>query len=372
MNWNGLYKREIIKENPVLGINTIELLEKTSGYLNEKENYFLRIRNSLSYLPDQYEDAALAIYSNVIYIPDDFIKASYHFFGNNFKEKYDIHTSQEIGESSHIFEIDPSGLKNKFFQMNGIDQRLHPDYYARIDDITELARTLNDLFHNDKDTIGIAIKDLLKIGRKKYWIILTDKALSGQSLLKDMERYLLLRNILYKVTGNQPMICIKAQIITQDAINAATAALKKETKIDLDSALVFTENMKINSKICELFISPKIRKQAKELCRWFAANIMLPDIRFNTMRRKSGDNLEFGYKACGLTLVDFTNCPTNSIPLLWYDNTHTDLPQKYKGPFPRVQSRMGEQKEEPVGNAWTKIADRKNEIIKILKNNLYA
>jgi hypothetical protein len=33
---------------------------------------------------------------------------------------------------------------------------------------------------------------------------------------------------------------------------------------------------------------------------------------------------------------------------------------------------MGEQKEEPVGNAWTKIAGRKNEIIKILKNNLHA
>ena len=126
--------------------------------------------------------------------------------------------------------------------------------------------------------------------------------------------------------------------------------------------------MKINNKDCILFESKKIHSEAINLCDWFAENILKLDPDFDIMRSKSGDNLNFGYKSCGLTLVDSKNCPTNSIPLLWYNNLDTDIKPKYKGPYPRVQSRKGIQKEQPVGNSWKKIIDKENEIFNIIQN----
>lgn len=372
MNWSQIHNREIVKENPVLGINTVELLEKKSTYLNYTSNYFTRIKESLKYIPEEFKYAALAVFSKVIYIPNDFIQSTYPFFGSKFKEKYNVRTSEEIGESSHIFEVDPSGLKNKFFQMNGINQRLHPDYYARIDDVTGLSRTLNDLFHTDKDLISSAFNDIVKIGKKKHWIIITDKALSGQSLIKDIERYILFREITEAITGNQPTLDIKAQIITQDAVEAFSKTFKATEKINLEYSIFFSDQMKVNSENCELFKTQSIKDKVQELCLWLSNDVMLNDDRFNTMREKSKDNLEYGYKECGLTLVDSANCPTNSIPLLWYNNIDTELEIKYKGPFPRVQSRLGIQLEQPVGNSWDKIDTNKQKYISTLKKLINA
>lgn len=372
MNWSKIYNREIVNENPVLGINTVELLEKYSPYLNLKNNYFTRIKESLDYIPNEFKDAALAIFSNVIYIPNDFINATYLYFGSKFKEKYKYNTSEEIGENSHIFEVDPSGLKNKFFQMNSINQRLHPDYYARVDDVTAISRTLNDLFHTDEDLIHNAKKEILKIGKKKHWIILTDKALSGQSLINDIERYLLFRNITQELTGNTPTLEIKAQIITQDAVNSFVNKFGDTDGINIEYSIYFSDKMKVNSENCELFNLKSTQKQVTDLCLWLSNEVMLTDIRFDTMRQKSGDDLIFGYKKCGLTLVDYSNCPTNSIPLLWYNNIDTSNKIKYKGPFPRVQSRLGIQLEQPVGNAWKKIEENKDNYSNKLKEIINA
>lgn len=361
MNWSQIFDREIVNENPVLGINTVELLEKYSPYLSLNSNYFTRIKDSMDYIPNEFKDAALAVFSNVIYIPNDFINATYLYFGSKFKEKHKYNTSEKIGENSHVFEVDPSGLKSKFFQMNSINQRLHPDYYARVDDVTAIARTLNDLFHTDNDVISNAKKEILKIGKKRHWIILTDKSLSGQSLINDIERYLLFRDITKELTGNVPFLEVKAQIITQDAVNSFNKVFEDIDKVNLEYTIYFSNEMKVNSENCELFKLKSTHKKVQDLCFWLSNEVMSTDTRFNTMREKSGDDLVFGYKKGGLTLVDYTNCPTNSIPLLWYSNIESTNKIKYKGPFPRVQSRLGVQLEHPVGNVWRKIKENKDD-----------
>ena len=51
-----------------------------------------------------------------------------------------------------------------------------------------------------------------------------------------------------------------------------------------------------------------------------------------------------------------------------YGKRLPDIKPKYKGPYPRVQSRKGIQKEQPVGNSWKKIIDKENEIFNIIQN----
>jgi hypothetical protein len=59
---------------------------------------------------------------------------------------------------------------------------------------------------------------------------------------------------------------------------------------------------------------------------------------------------------CGLTLVDRENCPTDSIPLLWYQSpadSGSELKiSKYVAPFPRTHSRLGDQKRNVALEKW--------------------
>jgi len=48
--------------------------------------------------------------------------------------------------------------------------------------------------------------------------------------------------------------------------------------------------------------------------------------------------MAYGYKRGGWTIVT-PNCPTNSLPILWYEREGV-----YKAPFPRIMSRTSQMK----------------------------
>ena len=76
---------------------------------------------------------------------------------------------------------------------------------------------------------------------------------------------------------------------------------------------------------------------------WFKS-----DERLLRTIEKSGDNMAYGFKGGGWTIVT-PNCPTNSLPLLWYESAGN-----YEGPFPRIMSRTSQAR--GVGEEVTRIA----------------
>lgn len=347
--WNNLYSRPVIDENLVSGIHMVELLEAQKAL---SINYFQRVNIALSYLPLKYKDAALAIFSNVVYLSKDILDQTYQYFWSQFLREQGIKLDQErIVEQCHFFEVDPSGMINDFMHFNNIQKRLNPDCFARLNDVKDVLQLLERLRHQDDNIFRDAYDNLKMLAYKKYWILLTDKVLSGQSLFTDIERYLQFREIIYRCFGRSPELHVFAQVFTNDAkqyeIHGRT--LDDFEKVYIHYAIFFDEKMKINSDSCELFRGKELRDSTLELCEWFAENILSKDTRFNIMREKSRDNLAFGYRRCGLTLVDFDNCPANSLPILWYTS------DTYVGPFPRVHSRLGTQIRQPSKDGWDKV-----------------
>jgi hypothetical protein len=374
MNWHEIHKTELVEENLISGIHLVELLEKDSKYhtSSSSKNYFLRLKETLEYIPEKHHEAALAIFSNVIYIPMQLLDQTFSYFWKNFllKNKIDPDENRAL-EICHFFEVDPSGMTIKFCHENSIHQRLHQDYFIRILDIDNLKDKLISSMHNIKWVVDEAKNSITKLFQKEHWIIFTDKALSGQSLFKDIERFIFARKLALICTGNKLKITIFAQIITEDALKMGKEKLKNEDDITLKYGILFDDSMKINSDNCNLFNNKNTHEKVKGLCNWFVKNILDFDTeKYSRMRDKSRDNLEFGYKGCGLTLVDHANCPTNSIPLLWYDNLdycNAKGIAPYKGPFPRVHSRLGSQKNELTENGWNFIFENEKKIIDILK-----
>lgn len=374
MNWNELYKKEIIEEHIVSGIHVIELLESISNYDYNNKNYFDRVKKSLGFIPDEYREAALALFSNVFYIPKQILDQSYSYFWGEFLSANKLNSQNgDAIKKCIFFEVDPSGMISDFAHENKIEQRLHPDFFVRISNVDSILSALQDLFSCLNEVVESSYDKIEKLSQKSHWIILTDKALSGQSLIKDLERYIFLRDIIKKWKITAPKITIFAQIITSDAVHHLEEQFETYKDIEIKYAICFDESMKINSPNCKLFEKEETKTKIDNLCEWFVTNILNNDQRFDRMREKSGDNLKFGYRKCGLTLVDYDNCPTNSIPLLWYDNSEyfDSSLEEYKGPFPRIHSRIGPQNIEPSEDNWNLIFNKKDEILSIIKSHTY-
>ncbi len=361
--WRSYFDCENFNENAVAGIHLVELLEKFSPFPRETDNYFTRVNASISFVADEHKAAAVAIFSNVVYLPGNFLDDALRYLWRRFSRLTNIPSeSGEIGRNCHFFEVDPSGLLERFNHQNSIHQRLHPDFYARVYDVSALLQVLMNTKNPVEGFVKDSLRQIKKISEKKYWVIISDKVLSGQSLISDLKRYIAFRDIAKRVFGKEPKIYILCQVATDDSLLAIGSFLKEKSVQDVEIiyAFKFGEDMKVNSQSCRIYRDGISQKAVNNFCEWFAERFLAADSRFDTMREKSGDNLAFGYKACGLYFADCNNSPTNSVPPIWYDNT--SLPgvisghiPRYKGPYPRVHSRMGIQHEQPVTAGWSLI-----------------
>ncbi len=371
--WKELYKKPFLEEGIVAGIHLTEAMEASSTYKSTSTPFFSRIKRTLDYIPQHYWTAALAVFSNTFYFPSDMLDQCWKSLWLDFcLANSELLSTADIGKKCHFFEVDPSGLVNSFFHQNGISQRLHPDYYPRINNVQDIITKILNLQSNISEVREEAFRNLKKLSLKEYWFILTDKALSGQSLYKDIERYIMFRNLVHQWKNSSPKIVVLAQIYTHDADLYAkqNALFLRDENIQLFYSIYLNEEMKVNSNKCELYASPTVLEDVRELCGWLVEEILNKDSDFDTMRDKSGDDLRFGYRQCGLTIVDHDNCPANSLPLIWYDSTNSKYDLKpYKGIYPRVHSRLGKQKEHPTNKSWSLLSSENqiDEFLQVLR-----
>lgn len=307
----------------------------------------VRISEALSSIPKEFRNYALAIFSNIIYLPNPLLHASWRFLAEKTAQRLGI-SAYELITNSHIFEVDPSGLKTLFMRENEIHGRLDTDRFPRFPSVNEFASDLLNLLHNSQASLS-PLKLLLS---KRYWIIISDNVMSGTSLQSDLKR---LNTIAQSLNLDPvPTILPLAQILTVDAKNR----IKETCEEEIISALYFDSTYKISpdNTNCALFQNTETLEGVRALCKWFALqDWYLEDTALTATFEKSGDHLEFGFKNGGWTFVT-PNCPTNSLPILWYEND-----MHYKAPYPRIMSRESQQ-----AGATSSILDQiLNNIIKI-------
>ncbi|MGW6524273.1 phosphoribosyltransferase-like protein [Streptomyces sp. NPDC054950] len=376
--WESLNISAISDEHVVSKLHLLDNLEVSSPYRGTSVPVWRRIWKSLDCL-DRFDDvrqewkhAALFLFANTVYLPqvllNDAWRALYLELCEAELDCDSVGARQRILDSIHIFENDPSAMTGTFCHVNGLEGRLDNQRLQRVEGVDKLADVLLDLLNPVKRDRAESI--LVPLFTKPHWVILVDKSLSGHSLEADLRRLVIARSIAEKAGFNPPKIVVLCQVLTSKAVAVIQALVEDlpDGAFSWYCAVLFDDRHSITHPDSTLISDPAIRESALELCHWFSARFLESDKRLARMRERSGDNLEFGYRACGLTLVDYSNCPTDSLPIFWYatESTADDI---YVGPYVRVHSRIGNQSAEPSSGKWIDLESNESIVAALRHSN---
>lgn len=356
--WKTLDPRVLTDEGVVAKIGLLERLELHSPYATSGTGPWARIRRALSMLEavlpqdrrSEWLQAALVLFANVKYVPQQMLFPTWQSLYFEFLNAHDLTQSESADaapmlQQIHVFQNDPGRLANEFFHANNLHGRLDVEKNARIEGTEKLA----EVFLDPRAESDRALSAVLS---KRYWLLLSDKALSGQSLRGDLEKLVEVKRWLPPGAG--PSIHVLCQVLTEQA-EQSLGDLTSRDDVTISSGLYFPLSENLSFPNSTLIRSQSVRRAARQLCKWFAEEILLLDPELDRMREKSGDRLEFGYRNCGLTFVDHENCATDALPLLWYA-TPPGSPLKYEGPYVRVHSRIGSQESKATDEKWRDVA----------------
>jgi hypothetical protein len=331
-------------EDIVSKLHLIEHIERSSPYPQSGGRpYFERVKDSLKNIPLEHQKYALALFANAIYLPDPLLRDTWEYLLNEAARFIGADTMNDVITGSMFFELDVSGELYKFINKNKIRGRLDRDLFPRTQNVEQLLEKMLLLASSDDDEIIKGPKEEISvILAKKYWVLLIDNSLSGTSLCSELERLARLAEIL-DTKASVEKVLLLVQVLTEDAKKKIEEAIRSvSVNVELIYSLYFEDGFKVGpDKIssCKLFASSDTVEGVIRLCQWFGQQeFFTTDERYATTKRISADDLAFGFKGGGWTIVT-PNCPTNSIPLLWYSN-----PAHYKGPFVRVDSRVSQTK----------------------------
>lgn len=356
----GIESEFLDKERIISKLNLLQKLERTDPY---HTNYTLqeRIQNSLECLPKKQRKPALALFANTLYFPTSFSTSVLEHMFNLLSFEFNIER-EELGNRCLILEQDPTGIINAFLRTNHIDGRLDKTKFQRTQQVKTFVTTslINsrqpDLSENGKKECDdpldrLQVENVLPFLDRNYWIVLIDNALSGTSLFSDID---LLMRLSKRYDKKPKKIILLIRTLTKQAEDVIKEKFHNELKelltyrcgLLLDNRFVIREG---NEAGCILFKSQETFCEVIELCNWLSSqDFFKDDPRIKDHSKNSGDDstvkgfdptgsLTFGFKGCGLTYVTSENCPSDSLPLLWFDK-----PGEYTSPFPRVLSRLGD------------------------------
>lgn len=367
----GIDSEFLDKENIISKLNLLLKLERSDPY---HTNYTLqeRIQNSLECIPREHRKYALALFANVLYFPSSFSNCVLEHMLNLLSFEFDI-KREELGSKCLILEQDPTGIINTFLRTNHIEGRLDKNKFQRTQQVKTFVTTsvinhsqpqLSEMTGEEcSDPLDrLRIENVLPFLERNYWIVLIDNALSGTSLFSDID--LLLR--LSRRCGKKPQ---KIILLIRTLTKQAEEIIKEKFNDEINSGLlIFRYGLLLDNRFvirrdnneCILFKNPDTYEGVVELCEWLSRQkFFKSDSRISDHSKNSGDNskvkgfdptgsLTFGFKGCGLTYVTSENCPSDSLPLLWFDK-----PGKYTSPFPRVLSRLGDREDKSNSDIQT-------------------
>ena len=347
ISYFGFDSKFIDNENIISKLNLLFQLERidtyaAAGTLQE------RIQISLQYIEKEYRQYVLALFANTIYFPNAFSKSVLQHLLNSLLFKYEIDW-KNLGEKCLILEQDPTGIINEFLRINHVHGRLDKETFQRTQQVSAFVKTAYMNLENkdaDKDN---QIENVMKFLDREYWIILVDNSLSGTSLCSDLERLITLSN----ETGKKPKkIFLLIRTLTkmaQNVINEKFVQATHDNILEIEYGLFLDERFVINAELdrrnkCVLFNDRETYAGVVEACKWLVSRSEYRDdpLLKDHKKNSGGDEtMMFGFKNCGITFVSSENCPSDSLPLLWYSKNDF-----YMSPFPRVLSRIGGKSDE--------------------------
>ena len=316
------------------------------------------------------------IFSSVVYFTNPMLQHAWRYLWSELLRKYCDIALNDI----QFFEVDPRGMINEFLHLNRIHGRLDTDLFVRTPSFDTVLDYGLQLLSTQGTVVETAITALRAIVKRKYWIFLVDKSLSGHSLSSELDKVFYFRKLIIGVGLDGPKIVILIQIFSDDAKTAIVQRYVTEDVCIL-YATCCDSTMKINNKIEGSIIKPEGRDDVVKACYWFRDKILRKDedvfVRMNAAS-DDADELAFGYRGAALAIADYDNCPTDSVPLLWYDNSdkiqnaleaarsdtvrsphhHLRMPRlkrtalPYVGPYPRIHSRLKTQSTNPSLEKW--------------------
>ena len=356
----GIESDFLDKENIISKLNLLLKLERTDPY---HTNYTLqeRIQNALECLPQEHRKYALALFANTLYFPSAFSNAVLEHMLNLLLFEFEIRR-EDLGSECLILEQDPTGIINTFLRTNHVEGRLDKNKFQRTQQVQTFVTTSvinkshpelskHEVVKADNPLDRLQIENVLPFLDRNYWIVLIDNALSGTSLFSDINLLLCLSE---RYEKRPQKIILLIRTLTKQAEEVIQEKFCDKIKeglliyrygLLLDNRFVIREG----NKECILFRDQNTYEGVIELCEWLSSQkIFLNDPRIKDHCDHSKDNssvkgfdpegkLTFGFKGCGLTYVTSENCPSDSLPLLWFDKTG-----EYTSPFPRVLSRLGD------------------------------
>lgn len=358
--WSSLRSTIVDGENIVAKTRLLSKLDAIDRYRNSRESFIKRVSRSLGQLAshpdvsDRWVESALCAFAATTYLPNELLRSSIRYLYMRVCKH--ILDEGDPNVAFHVFSNDPGALAEDFFRINEIQGRLDQDKFVRIDGVEQLGRALIDAGMPESPLHDQAIQRLGMLTERKVWVVLVDQTLSGHSLLSDLERIAWFNDQVRVHLGRSAKIVVCAQIATKTALLAvrrsqALNALLRDGSLAIEYAIGLGHEYNLSDRRCNLISDGTIRKDLLELCSWFAEEFIADDEDLARMRRKSGDHLPFGYRSAGLLLARQDNCPTDSIPILWYVGKGRGN-FDYTGPFPRVHSRIGEQTIEQTSDTW--------------------
>lgn len=337
IDYFGFDSRFIDNENIISKLNLLLQLERMDPYLNDstlKE----RIKIALQYVKGEYRQYVLALFANTIYFPNTFSKSVLQHLLNSLLFRYGIRW-ETLGKRCLILEQDPTGIVNDFLRTNHIHGRLDKQTFQR----TQQVKTFVEIAINNNNG-NMQIENVSEFLNREYWIVLVDNSLSGTSLISDLHRLIDLANMIDNTPKKIILLIRTLAGMAYSEIKKSFAKEINECFIEVNYGLLLDKRFIINSnsghwKECIFFNDEETYAGVGEACRWLTSQPeYVNDPLLNSQKKNSiGDEqMTFGFKGCGITFVSSENCPSDSLPLLWYENDRL-----YKSPFPRVISRIG-------------------------------
>lgn len=347
------------EENIIAKLQLVMQLERVSPYA--KGSVFdplpERMLRALRVIPDEYQQYVLALFANTFYCTEQFSTTIMLHLYNTIIYSFNI-KSDEFAKKCLVLEVDPTGMINEFLRLNKVQGRLDKKSFPREQQLDSFVNKM--ILKNGLDTYLLGresadkevISQVLNEAKftddshqldKEYWVVLTDNALSGTSLCSAISR---LRELAGRFK-KEPTIIILIRTLTDQAKEELEIKFKDQInskKMHIEYGLLLKADYAVNfpkegepKKKCKLFNLKETSQGILEASKWLAKlDGFKEDENLKDHKENSGDDLRYGFKQCGLTFVSAENCPSNSLPLLWYKNDKI-----YEAPFPRVLSRIG-------------------------------
>ncbi len=280
-------------------------------------------------------EAALYLFANVLYWTDEDGRGAWREVYASLA-KWCMRNGLDVLNDCYWLQVAHENDVNEVFEANNLAGRTDPSIQPGIRNLGELWAMVK--LADNSGCSGAQLEILRTVAARPVWVLFWDVNLSGATAAKEIKRIGRCSQILRP--GLDTTIHLASQI---NAAAARETIAKVYADLGLSGEQFSARELGSGDTLQSGTRLPSsMHQRAVELCRNFFDQVVRNDAKRDRLR----DVSEFGYRDGGLLLVRQSNCPNNSIPLLWYVSPQGGA-AGYAAPFARRFSTQSHQSAAP-------------------------